>query len=246
MNNIFDSLKLTLFELVGYVLPGLFLEIIIFTLLFPLGFLSINNYIPLILIFAYPVGQLLHSISNIIDYDLRSFGWLVYHKIKEKDQDGHGVKNPVTKLGKVAKHLRTLIEDNTTKSEQYDIDQVLKSKLDLKNISNFDLFFIKESLLAESNNIATSFEHLHYQKVFNRSMAFIFACITIFLPFAHYFHILAFHISRSSSITINPNLLALVITNAIIYKVFYERSKFFKNYREKIMNSAVRIYLSKT
>lgn len=243
MNNIFDSFKITIFELVGYVLPGLFLELLIYLFLFPSGFSAFTSHLPLLLILSYPLGQLLHSLSNVLDYDLGGLGWKIYHLIKEKNESGHGVKEPQTKLGKLAKSLRRLIEEHTTKPTKNDVDKFLNEKLKLGDIAGFDLFFLKESILAESGNIATNFEHLHYQKIFNKSLAFIFVSLVLVLPFLPSLGMDKITLSSSKSIGINQSMIPIMIVSAGLYKIFYERAKFFKSYRDKIMNSAVRMYL---
>lgn len=243
MNNIFDGFKITIFELVGYVLPGLFLELVVFIILFPTGITGFTNYLPVLLVLSYPLGQLLHSLSNILDYDISTLSWKLYHLIKEKDKDGHGVKEPKSRLGKFAKSLRQLIEKDTTKHVKNDIDELLKSRLNLEAITGFDLFFLKESILAETSNIATNFEHLHYQKIFNKSLAFIFVALTMTLPFLSSLGVDKITFSSGKSVSISQSLIPVMVMSAVLYKIFYERAKFFKSYRDKIMNSAVRMYL---
>lgn len=243
MNNIFDSFKITIFELVGYVLPGLFLELLIYLFLFPSDFVGFTSHLPLLLILSYPLGQLLHSVSNVLDYDLGGLGWKIYHLIKEKDKNGHGVEDPQTRLGKRARSLRRLIEEYISKSAQSDVDKLLKEKLKLCDISGFDLFFLKESILAESGNIATNFEHLHYQKIFNKSLAFIFVVLLLISPFFPSLGIDKITLSSGKNININQSMVPMMVIAGVLYKIFYERAKFFKSYRDKIMNSAVRMYL---
>lgn len=244
MNNVFDSLKLTLFEIVGYVLPGVFLEIAI-CLFQPLGIANFSNHLPVLLLLSYPLGQILHSISNILDLNLYGLAWKIYHLIKEKDENGHGVKDPRSRLGRLARALRCLIEKHTPKQKKVDIDQMLKKRFCLENMNGFESFFLKESILAESSNIATNFEHLHYQKIFNKSVAFIFACLTLFIPVAPLLGLTTLYLSDTKFIKINENVLLLTAASAITFKIFYKRAIFFKSYRNKIMDSAVRMYLHK-
>lgn len=116
MNSVFDSLKLTLFEIVGYVLPGVFLEMIV-CLFLPSGLSGFSNYLPILLLLSYPVGQLLHSASDVLDFP-RELSWKTYHLIKEKDADGHGVRNPPSRMGKLAMNLRGFIESHSARNEK--------------------------------------------------------------------------------------------------------------------------------
>lgn len=240
--NIFDGFKLTIFELVGYILPGLFFQFIFYTFFSELGIESFISNLTLSLVLAYPLGQFLHSSSNILDYDIKSLGWSIYHKLKERDQYGHGVKEPTSKLGRLAKKLRYFIESHSKKNKS-NTNKILREKMDLDDFDNFDLFFLKESILAKSDSIATNFQHLHYQKIFNRSLAFTFILLFFIILSSNFFGITEINITSEIKIDIQQHTLVLLLFSIVFYRIFYGRAKFFKSYRDKILNSATRLYL---
>ncbi|MBN1168592.1 hypothetical protein JXA63_01760 [Candidatus Woesebacteria bacterium] len=244
MENMISGIKIAIYDFIGYVLPGLLLVFIISPIIGQKGLITVFNNIWVFLLLSYPLGQILHSLSVILDVSPKKYGWRIYHSLKEQDSKGHGVNNPKTVEGKIAARIRSLIEDkNSDLSFTKVTNDLLVKSFDLESMHGLDLFMLKETILANNQGVSGTYDYLQYQKTFNKSLSLIFAITAVVTVLVEYGSSFKLYLSNDHVVATPYLATVYFVVNLAFCVIFYKRAMFFKKYREKVINSAVLIYL---
>lgn len=241
MDKFFSDIKLSIFEVISFVLPG-FAFLVLGSTLFP-GYISLTdvfaNLIPYTLL-SYVLGLILHSLSVNEFFNWKQMGWKVYHRFKEKDAEGHGVKEPQTIRGRLSKAFRyKFLEVGPQKTLEVLAVETLKKRFGNKSLDNFDAYFVMEALFIQNDPLSKQFEHLHYQKVFARSLATVFLLYALATIAVSNFADFILYLGDKNPVEFKFLDRVVVIVSLLLYFLLLARANFYKLYRDKIMSVAV-------
>jgi hypothetical protein len=239
MSEDLNSLKLTIFELISYVFPRL-LVIILGLVFFPPGLSILKDNVILVSFFSYIIGNLLHQLSES-NLNLRQYGWKIYHWLKEKDEKGHGIENPTGRIGRLMKWFRHkwLEKKKDPIKDLLNVTGILKEKCNVDEVTPYDLYFLKEAYLINQPSLAGYYQYLLYQKIFNKSLSLIFFLTAVLLIILDYFKTISVNIYPGLSYSIDGKGLIISAGLILLSLVFKDRSRFFKDYRDKILDMNV-------
>jgi len=236
MSEDLNSLKLTIFELISYVFPG-FLVIIFGLLFYPGGLSILKDNVILVSFFSYIIGNLLHQLSES-SFNLRQYGWKIYHWLKEKDEKGHGVENPKSLTGKLIKSFRYKILEKKKDplKDLLNTVGIFKKNCDLEEITSYDMYFLKEAYLVNQQSLAGYYQYLLYQKIFNRSLSLIFFLTAVLIIILDYYRTLIIYFYPELTYSIDGKGWLIAVGLLLLSLTFRNRSRFFKDYRDKILD----------
>ncbi len=236
MNEVVSSSKFTIFDLVVYLIPGLILVLYVaYTI--P-GFPSLNNPPGIVtsLVSAFVAGNILHQFAPVPE----AFLWGIYHMLKERDSDGHGVTNPKYPWGKFAKWFRyNLLEFKQSLELKQNATKLIAKDFAVDSKNALDIYYCKEVLFNIDPEARSGFLYLHYQSLFSKSMAFLLFLLSA-LTIAHI--LIGDFAIYSKGIKIfdfEGFGIAMSLASIFLVPIFVKRYKFFDGFRKQVVNAYV-------
>lgn len=233
-----DSLnsKFSIFDLIVYIIPGFILiSFFIFTL--PNAPIPESYFTFLIvLVLSFLIGNIAHEFSFVPTQLI----WSIYHILKEKDEDGHGKKNPRFPWGKTAMLIRNVILDSVTSIALYNqANQLVHKSFNMEKKDKLGIYYIKEILFASTPPICQHFSYLYNQELFSKSMSVVFLIIGVFSLLYESFNNFAFY--YQAEILFDYPSLGFIVTlfSFIFILIFVRRYRFFAEYRKQIVNAHI-------
>lgn len=237
--NGFKDLNLTIFELMSYIFPGL-LVIVLVSVFTASGLELATNNLLITFFVSYIIGNILHTFSN--DFALKGMGWKLYHFCKEKDNGGHGVTEPKTMSGKFAHWFRYHVLQRKL-PKRMNVKKLIDDKYKKVALEPFDYYYIKEVILAKQPDVSASYQHLQYQRIFNNSLFVVFLLSTPAVLLVDYLIVLKFTINPTLAFNIDGSANILALASLFLALIFYKRARFFKEYRDKLLDATLLVYL---
>lgn len=235
MNEGLKILQLSVFEIISYFFPGVIFLSLIIALIPSVGFGVVSENLIAFIFVSYLLGNIIHSLSDIPSKVL----WNIYHRFKEKDSDGHGLNIPRKFIGKAIHKMRYILLDKGIEENLSNIaNSKIKERLKGQKFVNMDISQIKEMSLITNNKASGYFEYLNYQKVFSKSISFIFLIYSITTILIAIFGDYSINLPYGK---IDFPYLAFIVflISVSLSIVFNSRFLFFKQYREAILNSNI-------
>ncbi len=235
MKDFFDKLQFNLFEIIGYIIPGL---IFIAGVSFLTPWDEFQIHLGILIIGGYVLGNVFHTFNDTFTKKM----WKFYHKRKDKGKNNRGLQKPKTKWGKTALFIRKFLLDTTSSETLSKVaDKSICEKYKIKGDDKLATFYIKEVFLSKDSELHGKYEYLHYQKIFSQTLSVVFFTLASLLTihkllFSTYLYMrkVRFEISVIQTLLTSFALLVLAYT-------FYKRGLFFSTYRKDVLSASLLI-----
>lgn len=231
MNSFMDGIKITLFELMAYVLPG-YVSLALMEYFFNLKYVNYAQDPLIFFVVVFLLGHVIHTLSVVVTIEVKDLGWLIYHRLKEKDENGKGVETPKGIKGKIAKVFREKYLDTISKQKNNLVSSanaiLQKKDENLKTLNGLEFYHVKEVIFADNPRVSEYFLFTHYYSVLCRSLALLSVGAVFLFTFNLY-------IANS----LNMHDLILLLVSGSVFEVFLNRHNFYKQYRSKLIDAHV-------
>ncbi len=113
---------------------------------------------------------------------------------------------------------------------------IFKKNCNLEEITPYDMYFLKKAYLVNQPSLAGYYQYLLYQKIFNKSLSLIFLISAILIVVLDYFKTISTNIYPGLTYQIDGKGWWFSVGFLILSILFRNRSHFFKDYRDKILD----------
>ena len=235
MKDFFDKLQFNLFEIFGYIIPGL-IFIAGVSLLTPWDELQVH--LGILIISAYVLGNVFHTFNDTFTKKT----WKFYHKRKDKDKNNRGLQKPKTNWGKTALIVRKFLLDTTNSATLSKVaDKSICEKYKIKSGDKLATFYIKEVFLSKDSELYGKYEYLHYQKIFSQTLSIVFFTLALLLTINKMFFSTYLYMGEVSFEITAIQTFLITFTMIVLAYTFYKRGIFFSTYRKDILSASLLI-----